>query len=206
MTATANGRAARAAPVDLDASLTKTVYPALYKCLDAAFPDFGWVRHGGGWEANRWPAGFEPQVEHKHPDRLRVHADRPWWIKCHGHFGVRFLDHNGGKRPRGRAFFDAVRKLCELAGVACPVQEKELTPRQRELARKREALRAAKEDAVAFCQEALASERGELVCSPKVGPGDMVVQANPVQGGTHGQAPDPGTDPAPLARGGPRPG
>ena len=29
-----------------------------------------------------------------------------------------------------------------------------------------------------------------VVCSPKVGPADMVVHAEPVQGGTHGQATD----------------
>ncbi len=48
-----------------------------------------------------------------------------------------FLDLvNNGQKPKGQDFLDAVRKLCELAGVRFP--ERSLTPEQAETARKNE--------------------------------------------------------------------
>src|SRR5262249_50204537 len=91
---------------DLGTCLAEKVYPALFGRLDSAFPEFGFVKHGDSWEATRWPAGFPYTVEQKRPDRLMVYPDRPWWIKVHGHTGLRFLDYvNKGKRPRGEEFF-----------------------------------------------------------------------------------------------------
>jgi hypothetical protein len=156
----ANGQGhAPAAGVDLDAYLIETVYPKLYDRLDGAFPEFSWVKRGDGWEATAWPADFPFTVGHKHPDRLRVYQDRPWWIKVHGHSGVRFLDYvNGGRRPRGQDFPDALKKLCELAGVAYPGRE--ATAEEQERARKREARRSILEDVVCRCEAVLWSERG----------------------------------------------
>src|SRR6266542_2359919 len=99
---------------DLGEFLDHGVYPALFDRLDAAFPEFGWVRRGGGWVATSWPPSFPYAVQHEDPDRVIVYADRPWWIKVHGHHGVRFLDLvNGGRRPSGPDFLAAVRDLAE---------------------------------------------------------------------------------------------
>jgi DNA primase len=140
--------------------LDREVYPALFARLDSAFPEFEWKRRGAtAWEATVWPAGFPYPVEHKTPDRLMVYADRPWWIKVHGHTGVRFLDYvNGGTRPVGPAFPDAVRKLAKLAGV--PFPERELSEEEREKVHKREGRRAALEAVIAHAQEVLFSVAG----------------------------------------------
>ena len=130
------GRRPQVDPVDLDAYLTATVYPALFNRLDTAFPDFGWTKSGDAWVATRWPSSFPQAAEHKHPDRLMVYADRPWWVKVHGHGGVRFLDLvNDGRKPKGTEFLDAVRKLSALAGVPCPLDERTVSAEEREHAR-----------------------------------------------------------------------
>jgi putative DNA primase/helicase len=91
-----------------------------------------------------------------------VYPDRPWWIKAHGHRGVRFLNLvNGGRSPRGQEFRDAVRKLCELAGKECPLKERVLSEEEEEEARRREARRAVLDDLNAYCQEVLWSPQGE---------------------------------------------
>jgi len=126
---------------DLDAYLARTVYPSLFNRLDSAFPEFGWESRGGHWTATKWPADFPYRVENEHPDRLMVYANRPYWIKVHGHDGVRFLDFvNNGQKVKGPDFLAAVRKLCDLAGVRFP--ERSLTPEQAETARKNEARRS----------------------------------------------------------------
>lgn len=126
---------------DLGDLLVLEVYPSLFERLDAAFPEFGWKRKGGAWEATQWPASFPFSVGHENPDRLMVYPDRPWWVKVHGHGGVRFLDYvNGGTKPVGPDFPEAVRKLADLAGV--PFPERELSEEEREKARKREGRRS----------------------------------------------------------------
>jgi DNA primase len=88
-----------------------------------------------------------------------VYPDRPYWIKVHGHSGVRFLDLvNGGRKPVGSEFVEAVRRLCELAGVPFPART--LTPEQEEAARVRETRRSSLDSAVAFFQERLWSADG----------------------------------------------
>src|SRR4030095_12258271 len=90
---------------DLGSFLDEEVYPALFERLDAAFPAFHWVQKGEHWVATSWPPDFPYPVSDRHPDRLMVYPDRPWWIKVHGHSGVRFLDYvNGGRKPEGPEF------------------------------------------------------------------------------------------------------
>lgn len=160
----ANGSGTKHAPnaggVDLDAYLTETVYPALFDRLDGAFPEFDWTKDGDAWQARAWPADFPYAVQDRRPDRLMVYPDRPWWIKVHGHAGVRFLDYaNGGRRPTGEDFPKAVRSLCVLAGVPCPLGEQDAE--RTEHAHRREDRRAVLEDVAASCSEVLWSERGE---------------------------------------------
>jgi AAA domain/Toprim domain len=146
--------------VELDGYLDGTVYPTLFDRLPTAFPEFGWSKHGDTWEAGNWPSDFPYPVNAKRPDRLMVYRDRPWWIKVHGHDGVRFLDLvNGGRRPKGDEFLPAIKQLCERAGVACP--ERHLTHEQQERARRFERRRSVLEDFVAYCAGVLQSERGE---------------------------------------------
>jgi hypothetical protein len=144
---------------DLDELLAGRVYPALFERLDGAFPEFSWVRKAGGWEASRWPADFPYAANEHRGSRLWVYADRPWWIKVHGHDGLRLLDYvNGGSRPRGAEFLSAVRRLCELAGV--PFPQREQTPEEVEAARQREERRGFLEAMTALCEAVLWSEAG----------------------------------------------
>lgn len=139
---------------DLDAYLARTVYPALFDCLDNAFPEFGWERRGGHWTATRWPADFPYPVGNETPERLMVYPDRPYWVKVHGHEGVRFLALvNGGQSPKGPDFIPAVRKLCDKAGVRFP--ERSLTPEQAEAARKHEARRSVLDTVMDYARERL---------------------------------------------------
>jgi putative DNA primase/helicase len=139
--------------------LDRVVYPSLFDRLPEAFPEFGFAKKGGAWQATHWPLGFPFPVEHEHPDRLMVYADRPWWIKIHGHSGVRFLDYvSGGRRPAGDDFETAVRTLCELSGVECPEFASSKENRQKAL--REEERRAILERLYTYCRTALWSERG----------------------------------------------
>ncbi|MGC4122067.1 MAG: toprim domain-containing protein [Myxococcales bacterium] len=138
------------------------VLPALFRNLDRAFPEFGWVKKGRRWEATKWPAGFPESVGHENPERLCVYENRPWWIKTHGHAGVRFLDLvNGGRKPTGEDFIRAIRKLAGLAGVDASPLDRDQTPEQLEEARRREERRTALAVAQEFCVSELWSPEGE---------------------------------------------
>jgi len=152
---------------DLGAYLDEVVYPALFSRLAEAFPAFGWKRSGerGPWTATSWPADFPFPVEHKNPDRLKVYAT---WkngtahhrIKVHGHGVVRFLDLvNGGQKPSGAEFLEAVHVLCELAGVRFP--EREVSEAEVERRQKVEARRSALEVVTEYAQETLFSPAGK---------------------------------------------
>jgi ribosomal protein L13E len=145
---------------DLGVFLDEEVYPSLFPHLSAAFPEFEWKMRGGHWVATRWPVSFPYPVNDQHPDRLMVYPNHPWWIKVHGHSGVRFLDYvNGGRKPDGPDFLQAVRTLAALAGVSFP--EREYTEEEREHARRREARRSILEAVISSAQEVLWSARGE---------------------------------------------
>jgi DNA primase len=145
---------------DLDNYLSQRVYPALFERLDIAFPEFGFERRGNHWVARHWPLRFPYKVEHERPDRLMVYADRPYWIKVHGHSGVRFLDLvNSGRKPVGKEYVEAVRRLCELAGV--PFPGRTLTPEQEAAVQGRESRRSILDSVIAFTQNVLWSAEGE---------------------------------------------
>jgi len=145
---------------DLGLYLDEVVYPALFERVDSAFPSFGWKRTGSGWEATTWPVDFPDPANEKRPSRLKVYSDRPWWIKVHGHAGVRFLDLvNNGRKPTGPEFPQAVRSLCELAGV--PFPEREYSPEEAERIHKREARKSVLEEVTAYAQRTLFSPVGK---------------------------------------------
>lgn len=140
--------------------LDQDVYPALYQRLDSAFPEFGWRQGTGHWTATSWPAGFPCAVEHEHPDRLMVYEDRPYWVKVHGHEGVRWLEYvSGSQQLRGAAFVDAVRRLAELAGV--PLPEQPLPQEQVEAAQRVETRRAILTCIAKICHAELMRESRE---------------------------------------------
>lgn len=148
--------------VDLDRYLTDVVYPRLFERMDAAFPEFSWVRKGSHWTATTWPSGFPLAVENERPERLMVYPSPNYLVTVHGHYteGVRFLDLvNGGTSPRGRDFIDAVRTLCEKAGVEFP--ERKLSPEEEARVQKREGRRNALEGVMEWARKVLWSPEGE---------------------------------------------
>jgi hypothetical protein len=159
MAGTTTSRPATATRTTLGDYLDAVVYPALFDRIDEAFPEFGFWKRGDAWEATLWPRSFPYRVEHEHPDRLMLYRNRPWWIKIHGHSGVRLLDYvNGGRRPSGEDLQNAVTRLCELAGVECP--EFASTEKDRQNARLSEERRAILERLYQVCRAHLWSENG----------------------------------------------
>jgi RecA-family ATPase len=146
---------------DLGRWLDDEVTPALFERLDHAFPEFGWRKQGANWIATKWPGDFPIAAQHQSPDRLMVYANRPYWVKCHGHAGVRFLDLvHGGVKPRGEDFIRALGDLCARAGVDPAPLERELSGEQRARIERRELRRSALDVALTHCREILWSEAG----------------------------------------------
>ena len=157
---------------DLGVYLDEVVYPALFDRLPYAFPAFGWVKKGGNvWEATRWPADFPEAVGDKRPERLRVYKtqvkegrtlEARHRIKVHGHGVVRFLDLvNHGQTPGGAEYLEAVRALCDLAGV--PFPEREYSSEELDRRQKVECRRSVLEVVTAYSQEVLFSRGQEAL-------------------------------------------
>jgi len=158
---TSAARTVVATSLDLGRLLDERIYPALFERLDTAFPEFGWERRGAHWVATIWPAGFPCEANDPRPERLFVYADRPWWIKVHGHAGARFLDYvNAGTKPTGPDFARAVRRLAELAGVTVP--EAVLSPEQQRAVAGQECRRDVLEATIAAAQAALHAPGGSV--------------------------------------------
>lgn len=144
---------------NIDELLKHEVYPALFNRLGTAFPEFGWRRTGNSWTATRLPQGFPYPAGHENPPRLMVHQNRPWWIKVHAHYRVRFLAYvNGGQCPSSTGYIPAARIIFEKAGV--PFPEREYSPEDAQREAKRERRRNALDAVINHCQENLWSERG----------------------------------------------
>ncbi len=151
------------AAVELQQFLDGQVYPTLFEKLPSAFPEFRWVLSGSAWVATSWPSGFPFPVGHENPDRLMVYPDRPYWIKVHGHAGVRFLDYvNGGRRPSGEEFIGAIRRLALKVGLDDAVLDRPLSPEEEKRLRVREARRAVLHAVVGKAQDVLWSEEGAV--------------------------------------------
>lgn len=122
--------------------LDEEVLPALFQRLDQAFPEFGWEPTKDGWVATNRET--TKRLLDARPDRVVCH--RPHGFLVHGGAATAWTAYvNGGQPPRGDAFVQVVRRLCELAGVAFP--EREATPAELEAAadaeQRRRALAAA---------------------------------------------------------------
>lgn len=125
--------------------LDEAIYPALFARLDHAFPEYGFERRGRGWCATTDATRQLPNA----PRAARVYCyeNRPHGLVVQGGDFVRFLDLvNGGRKPVGAEFPDAVRKLADLAGV--PVPERQATPESMERLAKQHARRGVLETLV----------------------------------------------------------
>lgn len=144
---------------DLGDFLDREVYPALFDQLDRAFPQFGFRRKGNQWEATDENASRSLPGSPR-PDRVCCYANRKYGLLIHGGDFVRFLDlANGGTKPSGVDFPEAVRKLADLAGVTMP--ERQVSNEDAERHAKRHARRSALETVAALCRETLLSDAGK---------------------------------------------
>jgi DNA primase len=138
--------------------LDREVYPVLFDRLDRAFPEYGFRRKAKHWEATADATRVLPGSPR--PERVCCYVNRPWGLVIQGGSFVRFLDLvNGGTKPSGSDFPEAVRKLAGLAGVAVP--EREVSPEEAERQAKLDARRSALETVAALCQETLRSDAGK---------------------------------------------
>lgn len=96
--------------IDLDGVL----YPALFECLDRAFPEFGWVQDSKGWKATN-----DQATKHSlGASKRRTICHRPMGFYAHGAGFKTWIEYVSGERsPRGEAFIRAVEDLCSRAGV-----------------------------------------------------------------------------------------
>jgi hypothetical protein len=143
---------------DLGDFLDREVYPALFDRLDGAFREYGFERKGNRWEATADASRSLPGSPR--PDRVTCYVNRPWGLVIQGGGFVRFLDLvNGGTKPSGSDYPEAVRKLADLAGVTMP--ERQVSPEQAERYAKQHARRSALETVAALCRETLLSDAGK---------------------------------------------
>lgn len=123
--------------IDLDGVL----YPALFECLDRAFPEFGWVRDSKGWKATNDQATKSTIGAGKR----RTVCHRPMGFYAHGAGFKTWIDYVSGERsPRGDAFIRAIKDLCERAGVTYTARQ--LTQEEIEEAEKKQKTGAVLED------------------------------------------------------------
>jgi DNA primase len=144
---------------DLGEFLDREVYPALFGRLDSAFREYGFRRKGDRWEATAADATRSLPGSPR-PERVNCYGNRPWGLVIHGGHFVRFLDLvNGGTKPSGSDFPEAVRKLAERVGLSMP--EREVSTEDAERHAKRHARRSALETVAALCRKTLLSDAGE---------------------------------------------
>lgn len=144
--------------VDLGDFLDREVYPRLFDRMDSAFPEYGWERKVDAWIATSEETRNLP--DSPRPDRVYCYRNRPWCLIVQGGKPVRLLDLvNGGRRPTGTDFVEAVRKLAEKAGVEMPEREETEADRQERVWK--EHREDALEVVLLFCQETLWSTKGQ---------------------------------------------
>jgi DNA primase catalytic core len=137
--------------------LDREVYPALFDRLDGAFREYGFKRKGNRWEATTEATRALPGSPR--PESVCCYANRPWGLVIHGREFVRFLDLvNGGTKPTGADFPEAVGKLADLAGLTMPARQ--VSHEEAERNARRHARRSALETVAALCREALQSQAG----------------------------------------------
>lgn len=100
--------------------LDEVVFPALFRRLDRAFPEFGWVPTPDGWVAT--DRETTKRLFDARPDR--VVCLRPFGLLVHGGPAVSWLAYlAGGAPPTGAAFVEAAREVCRRAEVPFPARD-----------------------------------------------------------------------------------
>ena len=144
--------------LDLGDFLDHEVYPVLFDRLDRAFPEYGFYRWAEHWVATTDATRALPGSPR--PERVYCYSNRPWCLVIHGGNPVRLLDLvNGGTKPTGADYPEAVRKLSDLAGV--PFQERQVSPEEAKRHAKRHARRSALEAVCFLCRTTLLSDGGK---------------------------------------------
>lgn len=92
------------------------VLPALYERLDRAFPELELVWTGDGWKGvKKTDGGVWNRAE-----QTAIVANHPWGFVTRSGAATSWLAYvSGGVMPNGVALAAAIRKLADLAGVAC---------------------------------------------------------------------------------------
>ncbi|NPV49120.1 MAG: hypothetical protein HPY69_19425, partial [Armatimonadetes bacterium] len=106
--------------MDLADFLDHHLFPTLWDRLPSAFPEFGWTRRGRYYVATQ-EAATRSLPGAPRPDRVWAYQDSPFGLKIHGGEFVTWLAYVARGHPlRGSDFLEAVRQLCERAGVPFP--------------------------------------------------------------------------------------
>jgi DNA primase/replicative DNA helicase len=100
--------------------LDHDLFPALYRVLDRAFPEFGFRARPQSWVASH-EATTRTLPGTPRPDRVECYINTPFGFTVHGGEFVAWLAYvNGGQMPRGETFLEAVETLARKAGVPIP--------------------------------------------------------------------------------------
>ena len=127
----ADGRQARKGsptPVEL---YQREIVPAIYEHPDSVFPDAGWKRVAGGWQATN--REFSKARFGARPDRVMVYENSKHGLTVHGAGFATWISLIASEpRPTGRAFVEAVKELARRVGVDASVLDREPTPEETE--------------------------------------------------------------------------
>lgn len=108
--------------------MERELFPAVFASLPAVFPEFGWKKTSKGWSSTRRVS----LVGDVRPDR--VVCNKPGGVLIHGDglepISWTALVLNQTEPPKGAEFFEALRKLGELAGVDCSPINRKRTPEE----------------------------------------------------------------------------
>jgi len=130
--------------------------PALFTCLDVAFPEFGWRGDASGWVAtNREHTKSLPGGPR--PERVVCHWASGFFVYGEGYTAWTTYV-NGGTWPTREVFREVVKKLADLAGVNCP--EREWSPEELKRAEERDRRASLLETFWGLTRDALEGEEG----------------------------------------------
>lgn len=137
---------------DLAEFMYHDVYPVLWSCLDAAFPEFGFRQWGGYWRATN-EATTRALPGAPQPKQVRVYQNRPFGLVIHGAQFIPWTNY-----MKVDTFVEAARRLANVAAV--PFLEREFSPEEIKSAEKQERRGHLLENLLIYSWAALNSDRG----------------------------------------------
>src|SRR5688572_9075813 len=100
--------------------LDHDLFPALYRVLDQAFPEFGFRARPQSWVATN-EVHSRTLPGSPRPDRVECYTNTPFGFTVHGGEFVPWLAYvSGGHMPRGGEFIEAVKQVARKAGLPLP--------------------------------------------------------------------------------------